>query len=203
MNKAENFVKGLTLRDLAKLGGVFSSVSAVTILTIVVIISEVNILTGNISVFTYTYGPYSNIILPTFMLAAIVGVPFLILLMFNSKNIFEWIGSTLFLLSTLAFFFNSYYPLEVYPEHVFAAILWMSFMIFSQFFYGTGRILNDDKELGLKIIWLGIFALTFWVTWAAWRVFAPGLFLPEYFGGALPYGIYAFVLSVKLYKDEL
>ena len=48
--------------------------------------------------------------------------------------------------------------------------------------HGTGETLAGETRRGLAAVWLGNFNALVWASWAGWRVYAPGLALPEALG---------------------
>lgn len=198
-----DFKEDLTIKEGFAVLAAFAAIYSMIVLTIVILIADINVLEGAISNFMSSYSPYFRVVTISLMFGAAIAIPFFITLILEAENTLERIGSTLLLLSNISYFFISYFPLEVYPEHVLAAISWMTLLIFSLWFYGSGKIMKGKKRMGLLLMWAGCISLTVWTTWAAWRVFAPGLLLPEYLGGVLPFGIVVTYLSVKYYRDEL
>ena len=144
--------------------------------------------------------PYSAVMNTGFIVGGVVSLPFAVLLASEARNVYETTGAAL-----VAVAFASLTALGVFPigrsYHIPAAItLYVSFTL-SLWVHGTGETLAGETRRGLAAVWLGNANVLVWASWAGWRVYAPGLALPEALGVSA-FVVWVLATSRRFYNSE-
>ena len=118
------------------------------------------------------------------VLGAILALPFLWGLWTRCESTFDAVGTVVLLLSLVAMGFVGVFH-EGNDLHFPLALTFYAGLTYALFFLGSGRIVADERALGLGSIWLGVVHVTSWILWAAGVRLGPGLAIPETVGALI------------------
>lgn len=127
--------------------------------------------------------PYSSVFNASFVFAGLVALPFAVLLAVEARNAYETAGAALVAVSFVALYAIGLFPIG-HPYHTPAAVSHYAAFTVALWLRGTGEVVADDTRRGLVAVWLGNANVVVWATWVFWRVYAPGLAIPEAIGAA-------------------
>ena len=155
-------------------------------------------LTQAISELGAPQAPYSAVMNTSFVVGGLVAVPFAVLLLTEARNIYETAGAVLVAVS-----FVSLAGLGVFhigdPYHIPAALTLYASFTTALWVHGTGEALAGETGRGLTTVWLGNANVFVWASWAGWRVYAPGLAIPEALGVSA-FVVWILVTSRRFYN---
>ncbi|MFW5984193.1 MAG: DUF998 domain-containing protein, partial [Halobacteria archaeon] len=154
---------------------------AATGIGIAALLTPLDPLTQAISELGAPEAPYSAVMNISFIVGGVVSLPFAALLASEARNVYERSGAFFVSVAFLALTALGVFPIGR-SYHIPAAItLYASFTV-ALWVHGTGEALAGETRRGLATVWLGNFNVIVWASWAFWRVYAPGLALPEALG---------------------
>ena len=168
-------------RRLATLSAPVGVAVAATGIAVAALLTPLDPLTQAISELGAPDAPYSAVMNTAFIVGGAVSLPFAVLLVSEARNVYETAGAAL-----VAVAFASLTALGIFPigrsYHIPAAITLYASFTLALWVHGTGEALAGETRRGLAAVWLGNFNVLVWASWAGWRVYAPGLALPEALG---------------------
>ena len=144
--------------------------------------------------------PYSSVFNVSFVLGGFIALPFGVLLLVEARNAYESLGAVLVAVSFVALSAIGLFPIG-HPYHVPAAFSHYAVFTFALWVHGTGEAVAGETRRGLVAVWLGNANIIVWATWAFWRVYAPGLAVPEALGAAA-YIFWLLLTARRLYNSE-
>jgi hypothetical membrane protein len=168
-------------RRLASLSAPIGVAIAATGIAVAAILTPLNPLTQAISELGAPEAPYSSVMNAGFVVGGTVALPFAALLVAEARNFYEKAGGALVAASFVALVALGVFPLG-HPYHIPSAIALYAAFTLALWVHGTGEALAGEMHRGLVAVWLGNFNVLVWASWAGWRVYAPGLALPEALG---------------------
>ncbi|MFP4174151.1 MAG: DUF998 domain-containing protein [Halobacteriales archaeon] len=173
---------------------------AATGIGIAALLTPLDPLTQAISELGAPEAPYSAVMNISFIVGGVVSLPFGALLASEARNVYERAGAFFVSVAFLALTALGVFPIGR-SYHIPAAItLYASFTI-ALWVHGTGEVLADEKRRGLATVWLGNFNVIVWASWAFWRVYAPGLALPEALGVSM-FVVWILVTTRRFYNSN-
>ncbi len=118
------------------------------------------------------------------ILGAILALPFIWGLWTRRENKFDSVGTAVLLISLVAMGFVGVFT-EGTDLHFPMALTFYAGLTYALFFLGSGRIVADERMLGLGSIWLAVIHITSWILWAAGIRLGSGLAIPESVGALI------------------
>lgn len=144
--------------------------------------------------------PYSSVFNASFVVGGVIALPFAALLAVEARNAYERLGAVLVATSLLALSAIGLFPIGN-PYHLPAAVSHYAAFTFALWVHGTGEALAGETRRGLGAVWLGNANVLVWSTWVFWRVYAPGLAVPEALGAAT-YIFWLLLTARRSYNSE-
>ena len=144
--------------------------------------------------------PYSSVFNASFALGGVIALPFAALLAVEARNAYEKLGAVLVAASLVALSAIGFFPIGD-PYHLPAAVSHYAAFTLALWVHGTGETVAGETRRGLGAVWLGNANVVVWATWAFWRVYAPGLAVPEALGAAA-YIFWILLTARRLYNSE-
>ncbi|MCO8245644.1 MULTISPECIES: DUF998 domain-containing protein [unclassified Haladaptatus] len=118
------------------------------------------------------------------IVGAILALPFVRGLWARRENRFDAVGTVVLLVSFVGMGLVGIFP-EGTNLHFPMAITFYAGLTYALFFLGSGRIVTDERTLGLGSVWLAVIHITSWILWAVGIRIGSGLAIPETVGALI------------------